>query len=94
MVLNIGFGTIGAGQWQRWWYRINNGADLGPRYAMANPFNPGGELESHHQTKKKEGDGTITYWVWVRNIGSVTTNFNLQVGGLTGSPKLSWRDEK
>jgi hypothetical protein len=50
---------------------------------MANPLNPGGILQVNNQTKERNNDGTVTYWVTVRNIGNVTTNFTLQGGGLT-----------
>jgi hypothetical protein len=87
MGFTTGFGTIAPGQVQYWWYRHFqggvDGVDLGPQYAMANPLNPGGFLRVYHQSKKKEDNGSITYWVTVENVGSVTTNFNLQGGGLT-----------
>jgi len=80
---NLGFGTIAPGTAQRWWYRRNNGEDFGAQYCMANPLNPGGSLQVNDQTKVKENDGSITYWVTIHNIGGVTTNFNLHGGGLT-----------
>jgi hypothetical protein len=80
---NLGFGTIGAGQTQRWWYRLSGGADMGAQYCMAHPLNPGGSLQVNDQTKQRNNDGSITYWVTIRNIGSLATNFTLQGGGLT-----------
>ena len=79
---NLGFGTIGPGQTQRWFYRFG-GADHGAQYCMAHPLNPGGSLQVNDQTKERRNDGTITYWVTIRSIGGVTTNFSLSGGGLT-----------
>lgn len=50
---------------------------------MAHPLNPGGSLQVNDQTKERRNDGTITYWVTIKNIGGVTTNFSLSGGGLT-----------
>jgi hypothetical protein len=77
-----GFGTIIPGESQRWWYSFG-GQDQGPQLATGHPLNPGGTLQVNDQTKARNSDGSITYWVTVRNIGGFTTNFNLQGGGLT-----------
>jgi hypothetical protein len=66
-----------------WSIRINGGADFGAQLSLANPLNPGGVLRTYHQSKKREDDGSTTYLVTVENVGSVTTNYNLQGGGLT-----------
>lgn len=79
---NVGFGTISPGQTQRWFYTFG-GADRGAQYCMAHPLNPGGSLQVNNQTKTRNNDGTITYWVSISNIGSVTTNFSLSGGGLS-----------
>ncbi|MEP7010144.1 MAG: hypothetical protein ABJC13_07460 [Acidobacteriota bacterium] len=79
---NVGFGTIAPGTSQRWFYSFG-GTDHGAQYCMANPLNPGACLQVNDQTKCKNSDGTITYWVTIRNIGSFTTNFNIQGGGLS-----------
>ena len=75
-----GFGTIAPGTSQRWWFSFS-GADKGPQFCEANPLNPGGSLKVNDETKVKNNDGSTTYWVTIWNIGSVTTNFNLQGGG-------------
>jgi hypothetical protein len=75
------FGTIAPGESQRWWFSW--GTDRHAQFVMANPLNPGGVLEVSGFTKATNNDGSITYWVTIRNIGSLTTNFNLQGGGLT-----------
>lgn len=77
---NVGFGTISPGAVQRWFVSFGGG-DRGAQYIGANPLNPGGSLQMSDQTKTKNNDGSITYWVTIRNIGGVTTNFNLQGGG-------------
>jgi hypothetical protein len=78
----VGFGTLGPGSTTTWWYKYGGSGDKGAQYAMAHPLNPGGSLRVTNQTKKRENNGTITYFVTIRNIGSVTTNFNLSGGGL------------
>jgi hypothetical protein len=50
---------------------------------MANPLNPGGCLQVNDQNKCRNNDGSITYWVTIKNIGSVTTNLNISGGGLS-----------
>jgi hypothetical protein len=82
MAWTSGFGTLAPGQVTRWGFSWG-GADRGAQFAMGNPLNPGGSLEVSGFTKRKNNDGGITYFVTIRNIGSVTTNFNLQGGGLT-----------
>ncbi len=82
MAFTTGFGTITPGTSQRWFYSFG-GADRGAQYVMANPLNPGGLLLTDDQSKARNNDGTVTYFVTVRNIGGLTTNFNLQGGGLT-----------
>ncbi|MGJ8664129.1 MAG: hypothetical protein ACSHWU_10770 [Marinicella sp.] len=79
---NVGFGTLAPGATQRWWYSFG-GSDKGAQYCMAHPLNPGGDLRVTNQTKKRNNNGTITYWVTIRNLGSVTTNFSLSGGGLS-----------
>ena len=75
------FGTIAPGQSQRWWYSFG-GEDRGAQLALPHPLNPGATLQANDQTKARNTDGTIAYFVTVRNIGSSTTNFNWQGGGL------------
>jgi hypothetical protein len=75
------FGTLAPGASTTWWYSW--GGDRGAQLALANPLNPGGRLLSYDLSKKMENGGSITYFVSVRNTGSVTTNYNLQGGGLT-----------
>jgi hypothetical protein len=77
---NVGFGTIGPGQTQRWFVSFG-GADHGAQSIHANPLNPGGSLDVNDQNKTRNNDGTITYWVTIKNVGGVVTNFNLQGGG-------------
>ena len=79
---NVGFGTIAPGTAQRWWIKHGGNGDRGAQYTMAHPLNPGGSLQVNNQTKKRNNDGTITYWVTIRNIGDLTTNFSLSGGGL------------
>jgi len=79
---NVGFGTIASGQTQRWWYKYGGSGDRGAQYCMAHPLNPGGSLQVNNQTKARNNDGTITYWVTIRNIGSLATNFSLSGGGV------------
>lgn len=78
----LGFGTIAPGDanGQRWWFRFDGGTDQGTRYITAHPLNPGGDLVVFDHSKKLENDGTFTYWVSVRNVGSNVTNFNWQGG--------------
>jgi hypothetical protein len=75
------FGTLAPGQSTRWNYSFA-GEDRGAQLALPHPLNPGGTLQANDQTKGRNSDGTITYYVTVRNIGSFTTNYNLQGGGL------------
>jgi len=79
---NVGFGTILPGHSQRWWYKYGGSGDKGAQFCMAHPLNPGGVLRVTEQTKARNNDGTITYWVTIKNIGSLTTNFSLSGGGL------------
>lgn len=79
---NLGFGTIAPGHSQRWWYSFG-GADHGAQYCMANPLNPGGALQVNDQTKERKNDGSVAYWVTIKNIGAFATNFNLSGGGLS-----------
>ena len=77
---NVGFFTQGPGAVGR--FNISfGGADHGAQSIHAHPLNPGGSLQVDNQTKTKNNDGSFTYWVTIRNIGSVTTNFSLQGGG-------------
>lgn len=78
---NVGFGTLAPGASQRWNFRF--GGDRGTQYITAHPLNPGGDLLVFDHSKKKENDGTFTYFVTVRNIGPNATNFNWQGGGVT-----------
>jgi hypothetical protein len=82
MGFTFGFGTIAPNDEQHWWYSFG-GSDRGAQYTMANPLNPGGTLRTFNQAKGKNNDGTVTYYVSVRNVGAVTTNYNIQGGGLT-----------
>ena len=77
---NLGFGTLAPGQSTRWWYSFGGG-DHGLQIAGGHPLNPGGNLLAYDQSKARNNDGTTTYWVSIRNIGSVTTNFSIQGGG-------------
>jgi hypothetical protein len=77
---NVLFGTIAPGGVQRWFLTFG-GADRGAQSIHADPLNPGGALQVNDQTKVRNNDGSITYFVTIRNIGSVTTNFSLQGGG-------------
>jgi hypothetical protein len=76
----VGFFTIPPGGVQRDWVSFG-GADHGAQSIHAHPLNPGGSLQVNDQTKVMNNDGSFTYWVTVRNIGSVVTNYNLQGGG-------------
>jgi len=76
----VGFGTLGAGQSGRWWISYGGG-DHGAQSIHANPLNPGACLEVNNQTKCRNNDGSITYWVTITNISGFATNFNLEGGG-------------
>lgn len=82
MAFTIGFATLAPGFQHNWWYSFGGG-DHGAQYAMANPLNPGGTLLTFDQKKGRNNDGSVTYYVSVRNVGAVATNYNIQGGGLT-----------
>jgi hypothetical protein len=77
---NVGFGTLPPGASQRWSFAF--GRDMGTQYITAHPLNPGGDMLVFDHSKKMENNGSFTYFVTVRNIGSVTSNFNWQGGGV------------
>lgn len=75
-------GSLAPGAQTTWWYTWGS-TDKHAQPAFANPRNPGGHLLSYNFSKKMEPNGSISYFVTVRNIGSLSTTYNLQGGGLT-----------
>lgn len=71
--------TIAPGATHRWWYTF--GGDRGFQHAGGDLKTPGGDLIAFDQSKKMENNGSITYFVSIRNIGSVPALYNLQGGG-------------
>jgi hypothetical protein len=80
---NVGFFTQTPGAVGRYWVSFG-GADHGAQSIHAHPLNPGGSLQVDDETKVMNNNGSFTYWVTIKNIGSLTTNFSLQGGGYTG----------
>ena len=79
---NVGNYSLAPGQTGRYYISFA-GADKGPQLIVAHPLNPGGSLQVDDQTKTHNTDGTIFYWLTVKNIGTYATNFSLQGGGLS-----------
>jgi hypothetical protein len=82
------WGTIGGGQtlttgiiWSPWNAAQTGGADQGAQINEANPENVGVTLQSENQTKGRNLDGTVVYWVTVTNVSGNPTDFTLQGGG-------------
>ncbi|SOD95200.1 hypothetical protein [Spirosoma fluviale] len=71
--------TLAPGATHNWWY--TRGADFGFQHAAADIKTPGGPLIAFDQGKKKENNGSTTYFVSIRNIGPVPVLYNLQGGG-------------
>ena len=71
--------TIAPGATHSWWYAW--GANFGFQHAGADIKTPGGPLVSFNQSKKMESNGSITYFVDIRNAGSLPVLYNLQGGG-------------
>src|SRR5262249_34696092 len=80
---NLGSYYLAAGAVGRYWVSFG-GADHGAQFIGGQVQNPGGSLQMSNQTKCKNADGSITYWVTIQNIGNVGTNFALQGGGYDG----------
>jgi len=71
--------SIAPGQTHRWWYSY--GGNLGFQHAGADVKTPGAELMAFEQSKKIENNGSVTYFVSIRNLGSLPALYNLQGGG-------------
>jgi hypothetical protein len=74
--------SIGPGQTQRWFYVRNGGADFGFQHAAADIKTPNCELLAFDQSKILNANGTVTYFVSIRNTNSqIACLYNLQGGG-------------
>jgi hypothetical protein len=71
--------SISPGQSLRWWYSF--GGDHGFQHAGANVKTPGSELVASDQSKKIENNGSVTYFVSIKNAGKFPALHNLQGGG-------------
>ena len=63
-------------------YRLGGGSDQGAIFAMADS-DTSVELQVSFPAKKREADGSTTYFVLVTNLSSTATRFELQGGGVT-----------
>lgn len=54
--------------------------EKGPQYLMANPLNPGGRLRTNYVEKRKTPTGRTHYVIDFKNVGTVSTTFNIQGG--------------
>jgi hypothetical protein len=60
----------------------SGGADQGAQINLANPEDNGVTLMSDDQTKQRNLDGTVAYYVTITSLsGSNPTDFTLQGGG-------------
>jgi hypothetical protein len=74
--------SIGPGQTQRWFYVRNGVADFGFQHAAADIKTPNCELLAFDQSKILNANGTVTYFVSIRNTNSqLACLYNLQGGG-------------
>lgn len=71
--------SIAPGQTLRWWYSY--GGDRGFQHAGGDVKTPGAELIADDQSKKNENNGSVTYFVSIRNAGVFPALHNLQGGG-------------
>ncbi|MDP4261156.1 MAG: hypothetical protein Q8941_01380 [Bacteroidota bacterium] len=71
--------SIAPGATLRWSYSW--GSDHGFQHAGADIKTPGAELVAFEQGKKMENNGSINYFVNIKNVGTVTCLHNLQGGG-------------
>jgi len=62
-------------------YRLDNGSDLGAIFVMADSGSMI-ELLADFPAKKREADGSTTYFIQVTNTSSIATKFRLQGGGV------------
>ncbi len=77
---NVGPVTlIAPGQTITWWYSY--GGNFGFQHAGADVRTPGAELIAFDQSKRIENNGSVTYFVRVRNAGTLPALHNLQGGG-------------
>ncbi|MGA2257751.1 MAG: hypothetical protein ABSG53_24070 [Thermoguttaceae bacterium] len=77
---NVGSFNLAPGASGR--YSISfGGGDHGAQAIHGHPENPGGSLQVDDQTKTMNADGSFTYWVTIKNVGTLATDFSLQGGG-------------
>jgi hypothetical protein len=63
------------------YWRYSYGGDHGFQHAGANVKTPGSELRAFDQGKKIEPNGSVSYFVSIRNAGGYPALHNLQGGG-------------
>ena len=76
-----GFGTIGAGQSQNWWFSWGGTGDVGPQLIQAEPLNQSGELATTLIAESLDSNGHLTYYAVVKNNGSDIVSFQWRGGG-------------
>jgi hypothetical protein len=76
-----GFGSIGAGASQDWWFSWGGNGNQGPQLIQAEPLNASGELVTTQIAESLDSSGHLTYHATVQNTGSNTLYFQWRGGG-------------
>jgi len=76
-----GFGSIGAGASQDWWFSWGGSGDQGPQFIQAEPLNASGELVTTQIAESLDSSGHLTYHATVQNTGSNAVYFQWRGGG-------------
>jgi len=76
-----GFGTIGPGETQEWWFAFGGNGDAGPQLIQAVPLDASGELATTQIAEGRGSNGFLMYYATVKNNGSNTVSFNWRGGG-------------
>lgn len=70
---------IAPGATQSWWYSW--GDNHGQQFASADMKTPGAEMVVIAESERRESNGSITYFVTLKNNGPQWCYYNLQGGG-------------
>ncbi|GAA0425142.1 hypothetical protein [Streptomyces luteireticuli] len=76
--------TLGPGQVFNWFFQFN-GEDHGTQLATADvkPSGSGPQHVAFNFGKSKDGNGFVTYFVSIQNVGNEAGSHNLQGGGMS-----------
>jgi len=76
-----GFGSIGSGQSQDWWFTWGGNGDVGPQLIQAEPLVTSGELATTEIAESRDSNGNLTYHATVHNNGPDPVYFQWRGGG-------------